>query len=413
MSTDQSSPFLSVRIPEFKLFILQRFFSIMALRAMGTVVAIKMYEITKDPLMLAFVGLSEAIPAISMALYSGHIIDRSDKRTLLVRTIICYFLCALGLLFITLQPVEISMGKRFVQYAIYFVFFCTGVIRSFSGPGTSSILAQLVPRSILPNAVTWSTSTYLSASVMGHATAGFLVVFIGYMGSFIVIMGYLLIACVCMLQIKSKPVMHARMEQNAWESVKEGLKFVMRSKVLLGALSLDMFAVLFGGVTNLIIFFAYERLMVGPIAFGWLNAATDIGSILVIWTLIFRPLRGKQGLKLMYAVAGFGICIIIFGLSKVYWLSFLALFASGILDGISVIIRGTIMQLSTPDEMRGRVSAVNTMFINSSNEIGQVESGVAARLLGKVPSVIFGGGMTLLVVIISWFKAPSLRKFEY
>jgi MFS family permease len=415
MSTGNSSngPYESMRIPEFRLYIIQRFFFIMAVRTMGTVVLFKMYTITKDPLLVSFLGLAEAIPAISLALYSGHIVDRSDKRTLLFRTIFLYIGCAGGLLVLTLPAIENNAGKTIVQYGMYAFIFCTGVIRAFSGPTSASILAQLVPRINLPNAVAWSSGTWLSASVIGHASAGFLIVFAGYTGTFILIMTYLLIAATCMYNIGRKPVLHSKMEQKTWESVKEALKYVLRTRELLGALSLDMFAVLFGGIVAMIPFFTTEILHVSPIAFGWLNAAADIGSLISIMTLTFRPLRRKQGKILLYVVAGFGISIITFGLSEFYWLSFAALLASGVLDGISVVIRGTILQMKTPDEMRGRVSSVNSMFINSSNEIGQVESGVAARLMGLVPSVVFGGAMTMLVVIITWFKAPTLRKFEY
>jgi MFS family permease len=418
MSTDPgtsipSSPFASIRIKEFRLYIIQRFFFIMAMRMIATVVGWKMYELTKNPLAIAFIGLSEAIPAISLALYSGHVVDKSDKRTLLFRMLILYFLCATALLYITFQQTEVSMGKKFVQFAIYGVMFFTGVFRSFSGPATSSILAQLVPKTILPNAVTWSSSTWLSASVIGHASAGFLVDYAGYTGTFILIMSYIAIATIALIRIERKPIVHSNKGQATWESVKEGLRYVFNTKELLGALSLDMLAVLFGGTAAMIPFFASEILHVGPIGFGWLNAAADIGSMIVIITLTFKPLGKKQGLKLLCAVAGFGISIIAFGLSEIYWISFMAFLLSGAMDGISVVVRGTILQLKTPDEMRGRVSAVNSMFINSSNEIGYFESGVAAHFLGKVPSVVFGGTMTLLVVGIMWFKAPTLRKFEY
>jgi len=188
---------------------------------------------------------------------------------------------------------------------------------------------------------------------------------------------------------------------------------VFNNKVLLGALSLDLFAVLFGGITALIPEFADRILKVGPIGFGWLNAAIDIGCAITIVAITIKPLKQKQGKKLMFAVAGFGLCIITFGISDIYWISFAALLIAGMLDGISVAIRGIILQLTTPDEMRGRVSAVNSMFVNSSNELGQFESGFAARMLGLVPSVIFGGFMTLLVVVITWLKAPEIRKFEY
>ena len=202
-------------------------------------------------------------------------------------------------------------------------------------------------------------------------------------------------------------------ETKTWDSVKEGLRFVFRTKEILAAFSLDMFAVLFGGAVAMVPVFAKDILKIGPMGFGWLNAAIDIGSIFIVVLLAFFPLKKAQGKKLMIAVAGFGICIILFALSKWFVLSFAALTIAGMLDGISVVVRGTVMQLKTPDHMRGRVSSVGSMFINSSNELGQFESGVAAKLMGVVPSVVFGGCMTLLVVAITWFKAPTLRKFEY
>jgi len=195
--------------------------------------------------------------------------------------------------------------------------------------------------------------------------------------------------------------------------VKEGLQFVFRTKELLAAISLDLFAVLFGGAVALIPVYARDILKVGAQGFGLLNGASDMGSICIVILLTIFPPKRKQGLKLLIAVAGFGTCIIIFGLSKLFWLSFIVLLISGLMDGISVVTRGTIMQLKTPDHMRGRVLSVNSMFINSSNELGQFESGIMARLLGVVPSVVFGGFMTLAVVAITWFKAPTLRKMEY
>lgn len=202
-------------------------------------------------------------------------------------------------------------------------------------------------------------------------------------------------------------------EKKTWDSILDGLRFVYRTREVLGAMALDLFAVLFGGAVAMIPVYARDILKIGPIGFGWLNAASDVGSICTILSMTLRPLRRRQGLTLMYAVAGFGVCIIVFGLSRWYLLSYLALLVSGMLDGVSVVVRGTILQLKTPDAMRGRVSSVNSMFINSSNELGQFESGVMARLLGVVPSVVFGGCMTIGVVVFTWFKAPNLRKMEY
>ena len=218
-----------------------------------------------------------------------------------------------------------------------------------------------------------------------------------------------------LFKIPKLPIVLITKHENAWKSVKEGLNYVFKHKILLGAISLDLFAVLFGGIVAFIPEVAATILKTGPIAFGWLNASMDIGSAASILMLTFFPMKRQQGKKMLLAVAGFGICIILFGISDVYWISFAALLVSGAFDGLSVIVRGTVLQLTTPDEMRGRVSSVNSMFINSSNELGQFESGVSKRLLGNsVPiAIIFGGCITLLVVIITWFKAPSLKKFEY
>jgi hypothetical protein len=249
--------------------------------------------------------------------------------------------------------------------------------------------------------------------VLGHACAGFFIAAFKNTGTLLTIVILIILAITLLYRIHNKPAANVRGEKKTWDSVKEGLNFVFTTKELLGALSLDLFAVLFGGAVALVPIYAKDILKVGPIGFGWLNAATDIGAITIVILLALNPLKGKQGKILMAAVAAFGICIIVFGISKIFFLSFAALLISGMVDGISVVIRGTIMQLKTPNEMRGRVMSVNSMFINSSNELGQFESGVAARLMGVVPSVVFGGCMTLLVVLITWFKAPSLKKMEY
>jgi hypothetical protein len=249
---------------------------------------------------------------------------------------------------------------------------------------------------------------------LGHASAGFLIAGLGTNKTFMVILGLVLMAAFILSRVEKKPVAQANRQVKTWDSVKEGLHFVFSHKVLLGAISLDLFAVLFGGAIALIPEFAEEILKVGPIGFGWLNAAIDIGSVITIIFITLVPLTKRQGYKLFYAIGGFGLCVIIFGLSRTYWISFAALLLAGMLDGISVVIRGTIMQLTTPDEMRGRVSSVNSMFVNSSNELGQFESGFTARIFGGAsPAVIFGGCMTLLVVIFTWLKSPGLRKFEY
>jgi len=398
---------------EFRYFIVARFFLIMALRMLGTVAAYKLFKLTQSSFSIGLAGLSEFVPVFLLALYAGHVIDKSDKRTLLLKGILTYSLCVIALIVITSPWFESNVKSKSPQLFFYGVIFCTGAIRAFTGPATNAILAQLVPRDILHFAANISSSTWLAASITGHASAGFFIAWFGVHVTFYIILSYVFIAAILISLIKRKPVVNTQKDIKAWDSVKEGLHFVFNNKIMLGAISLDLFAVLFGGAVALVPEFADKILQVGPIGFGWLNAAMDIGSVIMIVALTIKPMKKKQGYRLMYAVAGFGICIIVFGLSTWYWLSFLALVIAGMMDGISVIVRGTILQLTTPDDKRGRVSSVNSMFINSSNELGQFESGFMARAMGTVPSVVFGGFMTLLVVIITWFKAPGLRKFEY
>lgn len=398
---------------EFRLFIAARFLYIMALRMVGTVVAYELYHLTKSSLAIGFVGLSEFIPVFSLALYAGHVIDQSDKRTMMVRGMFLYSLCVVGLIVATLPSVQKSSSTRVIELCFYGIIFLTGVIRAFVGPTTNAIISQLVPRKVLHFAANISSSTWLTASIFGHASAGFFIAWFGVNTTFCIILAYVLIATFIISRISKKPVVLTKQNVQAWESMKEGLRYVFTNKVLLGAISLDLFAVLFGGAVALMPEFASKVLNAGPIGFGWLNAASDLGSMIIIISLTLFPLRKKQGRIMMYAVAGFGACIIVFGLSNYYALSFAALLISGSCDGISVMVRGTIFQLTTPDEMRGRVSSVNSMFVNSSNELGQMESGISSRLLGLRPSILFGGAVTLIVVIITWFKAPKLRNMEY
>lgn len=407
------SPYASVRIPEFRNLLIGRFLFIMGLRMLSTLVGWWIYNLTNAPLAIGIVGLSEFIPAVSFALYAGHIIDISEKRKLLLRGVALYFTASFLLLLLSTSFTSHHLQNHFIALSIYAIIFCTGIIRSFAGPIFNVLLAYIVPKNTLQNATTWNQGTWLSASVSGHAIGGFLIALVGNTATLAVIVLLIAAAFIALHQLKPKPSLNERGEQRTWDSVKEGVRFVFKTKELLGAISLDLFAVLFGGAVAMVPVYARDILKVGPQGFGLLNGASDIGSICMVITLTFFPIRRQQGRKLFFAVAGFGTCIIIFGLSKLFLLSFAALMLSGMLDGISVVTRGTIMQLKTPDNMRGRVMSVNSMFINSSNELGQFESGVAAKLLGVVPSVVFGGCMTWLVVIITWFKAPSLRKMEY
>lgn len=379
-----------------------------------TLLGYQLFHLTNSSFAIGIAGLSEFIPVFSLALYAGHVIDRSDKRSLLFRCILLYSVCIVALIIITLPAIEKRLSVTTLSILFYAVIFCTGAIRAFAGPATSAIIAQLIPKNILQFGANISSTTFLAASITGHASAGFLIALAGVHNTFFIVLVYVALAALAVSKMAKKPIVHNKANIKTWESVKEGLRYVFQHKVLLAAISLDLFAVLFGGATALIPEIADRILHVGSIGFGWLNAAIDIGSILMIINITLNPLRKNQGLILLFVVSGFGLCIITFGVSNIFLLSFLALIIAGMLDGISVIIRGTILQLTTPDEMRGRVGSVNSLFINSSNELGQFESGITARIFGGArPAVIFGGVMTVVVVIIAWIKAPRLRKFEY
>ncbi len=409
----RNDPFAAVKIPEYRNMMIGRFSFIMGLRMLGTLMGWWVYELTNDPLAIGLIGLTEVIPALTLALYAGHVIDISEKRKLLLKGVAAYLLCGILLLIISTPYFYNHTGKSIVIAGIYITIFFTGIIRAFTGPSFNAIIGQLIPKPILPNAITWNQGTWLSASVMGHASAGFFIAMFKNTGTLIVIVILICAAFFMLAKIYAKPAANTNFNKRTWESVREGLHFVFKTKEVLGALSLDLFAVLFGGAVAMVPVYARDILHVGPIGFGWLNAAADLGSIIMVIALTVFPLKRKQGQTLMFVVAGFGLTIILFGISKVFWISFAALLLSGLLDAISVVIRGTIVQMKTPDEMRGRVMSVNSMFINSSNELGQFESGLAARLMGVVPSVVFGGMMTLLVVAVTWFKAPTLKKMEY
>ncbi len=384
----------------------------MGLRMMSTLVAWWLYELTHDVFYIGMIGLAEAIPAVSLSLYAGFIIDKNEKRKLLLITVMLYAVCSFILLGTSTQWFHNQFGTKMIIIFIYTTIFITGIVRAFAGPSLSAIIASLVPRDLLATASQVNSTSYLTSNICGHALAGFLIAWFNVTGTFIVIVSCIIIGWIAFTKLTTKPPI-LNSEKKTFEAVAEGLKYVFSTKEILGAISLDLFAVLFGGAVAIIPVYAKDILHVGPIGFGWLNAAMDIGSMGMVLSLTLLPLKKKQGLKLLLAVGGFGLCIIIFGLSKLYLLSFMALLVSGVMDGVSVVIRSNIVQLKTPDALRGRVMSVNSMFINSSNEIGQFESGLTAKLMGNVVSVVFGGCMTIFVVIATWVKAPQLKEMEY
>jgi MFS family permease len=408
----KTDPYAALRFREFNIFLLVRFAMVFAWSMQFVVIEWEVYSITKDPLSLGIIGLMEVVPAVSMALFAGHIVDQREKRGLLVTCIFGFSVVSLGLFLLTWPRIVGDFSTNAILYSVYFLVFLGGIVRAFLGPTIFSLFSLLVPKKIYPNAATWSSSVWQMGAVVGPAAGGFAIHWIGVHWSMCFVFGFSLMALMLLFQIPKKPIMNPKIGEPVLKSLKEGIRFVKNTKVILGALTLDMFAVLFGGAVALLPIYAQDILKVGPEGFGILRAAPAVGALLIMFTSAYFPLNKNAGYKLLAAIFGFGICIIVFGLSTWFWLSVFALFFSGVTDGISMIIRQTILQLRTPDAMRGRVASVNSMFVGSSNELGAFESGLTAKLMGTVTAVVFGGGMTLLTVIGTGALLPKLRKLD-
>ncbi|NAY91787.1 MFS transporter [Muricauda sp. JGD-17] len=405
-------PYAALRYKEFNIFLLVRFAMVFAWSMQFIVIEWQVYSLTKDPLSLGIIGLMEVIPAVGMALFAGHIVDQKEKRNLLIRCIVGFSVISLGLFLVSHPNVEATWGQTKILYVIYFLVFLGGLVRAFIGPTIFSLIALIVPKKIYPNAATWSSSTWQLASVLGPALAGFSISWIGVHWSMCVIFGFSVGALLFLIKIPQKPILNPKIGEPVLQSLKDGLRFVFRSRAIFGALTLDMVAVLFGGAVALLPIYAQDILHVGSEGFGILRAAPAVGASITMIASTRFPLHKKAGKKLLWAVFGFGVCIIVFGISKLFWLSVFALFLSGAVDGVSMIIRQTILQLKTPDNMRGRVASVNSIFVGSSNELGAFESGLAAKFLGTVQAVVFGGVMTLLTVGTTAVVSPGFRRLD-
>ncbi|QES90152.1 MFS transporter [Rhizosphaericola mali] len=397
---------------EFIAFLFIRILLIFCLNMQSTTIYYWVYQITNDKLKLGFVGLAEVIPAVGFSLFAGHIVDLKEKRNMLLMCIIGYVILGWILFGLTHPTALQAFPLSSILIAIYACVFFGGIIRSFMGPSSFALVGLLVPRSQYPNATSWSSMVWQLGSVLGPLTAGAMIAWKGVewgMLGVVIVEVLLLIPILC---IRKKPIIKSKKEP-VLQSLSKGLKFVFHTPALLGAQCLDMFSVLFGGAVALLPVYQKEILHVNETGFGILRAAPGIGALISLGILAFFPLKKNPGKKLFIAVFGFGLSIIIFGISRNFLLSFSMLVFSGIFDAISVVIRGTILQLVTPDDMRGRVSAVNTMFISSSNELGDFESGVMAHWLGTVTAVVVGGCLTLSVVISTFFMAKPLRDFSF
>jgi MFS family permease len=410
MNIPTAGPYAALKIPDFRNFILARLCVTLAIQIQATVVGWQVYNITSEPFSLGLIGLAEAIPAIGVSLYAGHVADIVDRKKIIIAAVSILLVSASVLLFFTLEPGGFLL--KFGVIPIYAVIFCTGFARGFLSPANFSFMPQLVPRNLYTNAVSLNSTFWEAASIGGPLLAGLLYGFIGISASYLADALLVAAGLAFYFSIPNRPVPPSSAEQGVIEKISAGLRFVFKNQIVLSAISLDLFAVLFGGAVALLPVFAKEILHVGPEGLGLLRAASSIGAVSTAVLITHYPLKKHMGNILLLCVGGYGLCMIAFGLSTNFWLSVSVLMISGAFDAVSVIVRGTLIQTLTPENMKGRVSAVNSMFVGSSNEIGAFESGTAARFMGVVSSVVFGGCMTLIVVGITGWRAKKLRQLD-
>ena len=418
---------------QFRKYLTVRFCIILALNMQSTILAYFVYQLTYDPvkqkgdtLVLGLMALWEVIPAIGVSLFSGHFVDLKEKRGLVVQCLTGYLLLSLYFIFLAWPSLQHSISRHSIIWLVYGGVFIGGALRAFLSPASFALLGLLLPRKIYANATTWSSIAWQSGSVIGPLLGGLFIAIAGFQLSLTVTAAIVTIALVAGILIPAQELIKKEKEP-ILKSLSEGIRFVFSTQLILAALSLDMFAVLFGGAVALLPVYANEILSVGEVGYGWMRAAPGIGSIAMLMILSISPLKKEPGIKLLIAICGFGVTTILFGvcgniasthsmgtflgcsISWAFILAFFMLLLGGMFDAVSVVVRSTVLQLYTPDNMRGRVAAVNTMFISSSNELGGMESGLTAKWMGAVPAVVMGGFLTLAVVGVTWFAAPMLR----
>ena len=406
MSFPPAGPYAALQHPNFRRYIVGLFAFTMAVQIQGTVVGWQIYELTHDKLALGLIGLAEALPFIGFALYAGHVADRHDRRRVAMAALTVLAFCSAALLVL---PLMLSKKPARVTLLIYAVIVVSGVARSFLQPARQALGQELVPRVLFHNAVTWRSGAWQLASVLGPAIGGILYAVggttVAYAGDvLLVVIGLMAIA-----SVRHRSVIDREQTREVGESLRSGIRFVFKEPILLGALSLDMFSVFFGGATALLPVFAADILHVGPQGLGLLRAAPAIGAVVMSFAIVHRGPMDRAGRTLFVAVMAFGVFTIGFGLSTSFWLSVTMLVLAGAADMVSVSIRSNLLQTLTPQHLFGRVSAVNSVFVGSSNEIGMFESGVTAKLFGTVPSVVLGGVATLVVVAVTFGRNRPLR----
>lgn len=399
--------YAAFRFPNFGRFIVSLLAMTMGAQVQAIVVSWQIYQVTGDPLALGLVGLAEVIPYVSVALWAGHVVDRGDRRRISLWSL-AVLLCASVALFVlaVIWPVPRVVWPYYVIIAV------CGLARSFLQTARSPLVAELVPRELFANAATWRSSSWQLASVVGPALGGLLYAGFGARLTFGVNIVFAVVALIALWAIKHEAPARALASESLIESLSESWRYLRNQPVILGALTLDMFAVFFGGATALLPIFADRILHVGPQGLGILQAAPGAGAVLMAFVIAHRGPFQRAGRTLLTVVTIFGVCMIGFALSHTFLLSLAFLFVSGAADNVSAVIRATLLQILVPHELLGRVSSVNAIFIGSSNELGAFESGVAAKLLGVVPSVLFGGAMTLAVVVTIAWRVPQLRRLR-
>lgn len=400
--------FSLLRLRDFRFLVITRFCITMALQAQAVIVGWQIYSITRDPWMLGLTGLAEAAPALFSALFAGHIVDKSRPTRIYFWSISAMALNSFVLML--LGGGHFAASQSTIIASLFLGVFISGIARSFTMPSAFTLLPRYVTRPQLSAASAWLNSSFQTAAIGGPAIAGLIYGGYGAHGAWYLPVLLLICAAIMARALTAQNPSRGDVREPAFQSIKAGWAFILKTPVVLSVMALDMFAVLFGGAVAMLPAYADQILHVGAEGLGALRAAPALGSVSAALFLAMRPMRHLSGTRLLWVFAGFGVCMIGFGLSTAFWLSMLFLAASGMFDCINVVIRSTIIQLMTPDHMRGRVSSVNSMFVISSNEIGAFESGTAARFLGLVPSVVLGGIATLGIVIGIAILSPSLRK---
>jgi MFS family permease len=402
--------FAVIHVKNFRFYLFYRIFMTMAALMQSVIVGWQIYDLSHNVLWLGFIGLVEVIPQVSISLFAGHYIDLWNRRKIVRYTTLILILGAVILLIYSSNAAYFS--AKFGILPVFFTIFLTGLARGVLGPAQVALLGQLVPRNLYANAATWNSANWQVAAVLGPAIGGMVYGFWGIIPAYSLVLALYTFSFFMIMFIKVGRHEVIKTAEGVFTRIRSGISFVFKTPELLGAFTLDMFAVLFGGAVAMLPVFASDILKVGPQGLGLLRACPAIGATLMAFVLMFRPPVRETGKILFLCVIGFGLTMIGFGLSRSFLLSGLLLILSGAFDNVSVVIRGTILQLFTPDDMRGRVASVNSIFIGSSNELGAFESGVTAKIMGLVPSVVFGGIMTLAVVFTTIKVNKPLRKLS-